>query len=123
MRALPIVAALVVVLGFPGPSAARVTHRAGTPTTTEVAVVPNPSVAGQTVTLTATVSPSAGAGATPGGTVQFLINGTPVAAPEPLQNGQASALTATYAGTYAVRAVYNGDATFDTSAGTADMVV
>ena len=125
MRTFTVVAALVVVLGLPSPSTARSTSRVGTtPTTTTVAVVPNPSVAGQDVTLTATVRPNDGTAGIPSGTMQFLRpDGSQFGAPQLLSNGQASAPAWAYAGTYGVRAAYSGDTTFATSTGSVDMVV
>ena len=125
MRTFTVVAALFVILGLPSPSTARSTNRVGTtPTTTTLTVVPNPSVAGQPVTLTATVNPDDGTAGIPSGTVQFLQpDGAPLGTPQLLSNGQASAPAWAYAGTYSVRAVYSGDATFDTSTGSVDMVV
>jgi hypothetical protein len=82
-------------------------------------VVPEPAVAGQPVTLTATVSGAGGA--RPTGTIQFRdeVFG-PIGAPVALDGqGVAQIMASAGAGTYHVRAEYSGDGTFDTSFGTA----
>ena len=79
----------------------------------------NPSVYGQAVSFTATLTWAAG---TPAGTVQFLTNGANFGAPVTLVNGIAtSAAVATLpAGTTTVTAVYTdtGGTTWNTSNGT-----
>jgi hypothetical protein len=81
----------------------------------------NPSVVGQTVTYTATVSPSARppSGA-PGGTVAFSDGGTPVVGctvQTLFASGQATCtVTYTSVGTHAIVANYSGDGTFRASA-------
>jgi hypothetical protein len=75
----------------------------------------NPSVFGQAVTFTATVS-TTGPG-TPTGTVTFTIDGT-AQTPVPLSGGQATFATSTLAvGTHSVAAAYSGDNTFSGSSG------
>jgi hypothetical protein len=125
MRAFLFFVALVVVLGLPGTAVARSPSRAGTtPTTTTLSIVPDPSVAGQGVTLTATVRPRDEATGTPTGIVQFLqADNTPLGAPRDLQNGQASMSAWAFAGTYVARVTYFGDATYAMSSGSATMTV
>ena len=60
-------------------------------TSVQVVSGQNPSVVGQTVTFTATVSPVAPGGGVPTGTVDFVFNGTTYGDDVPLVNGQASA--------------------------------
>jgi FtsP/CotA-like multicopper oxidase with cupredoxin domain len=82
-------------------------------TATVVVSTVNPSVSGQDVTFTATVSPAAASGpAAISGTVQFTVDGTLVAT-VPLVAGQASYSTATLAvGAHLVSAAYGGDAAY-----------
>jgi hypothetical protein len=72
----------------------------------------NPSIFGQTVTLGATLTGSAG---TPSGTVTFNDNGTPVSACASLalSAGSAQCRTASLAvGTHAITITYSGDSTY-----------
>jgi hypothetical protein len=86
-------------------------------TTTTVASDANPSVFGQEVTFTATVSPVSPATVTPTGTVTFLIDGTPQT-PVALAAGKAAiALSTLSHGTHTVTAQYSGDANFKPSSG------
>lgn len=81
------------------------------PTQTVLSSSINPSVAGQNVIFTATVSSAAG---TPAGTVQFSINGIAAGAPVTL-NGSAQALYSTGAlpdGQSSIAAVYSGSSSF-----------
>ncbi|WP_336053081.1 Ig-like domain repeat protein [Streptomyces sp. CA2R101] len=95
-------------------------------TTTTVSDAPEPSVAGQPVTFTATVAPAAPGAGAPTGTMTFDFgDGTgPVAAP--VVAGVATAVHA-FAGTagspYTVTAAYGGDADFTASSGTTDHFV
>jgi FtsP/CotA-like multicopper oxidase with cupredoxin domain len=85
-------------------SLAQAVDRAAT--TTVVVSSINPSVAGQGVTFTATVSPALATGV-----VQFTIDG--VAATSPLAAGQATYATSTLAvGGHVVGATYTGDASY-----------
>jgi hypothetical protein len=84
------------------------------PTTTTLQSSADPSVYGQSVTFTATVT---GSGGTPTGSVTFM-NGTATLATKTLSGGSASFTTTSLAaGSYGVTAVYSGDTTFagDTS--------
>ncbi|HVM46634.1 MAG TPA: Ig-like domain repeat protein, partial [Candidatus Acidoferrum sp.] len=87
-------------------------------TYTTVASSVNPSIYGQTVTFTASVSP--GSGGPPTGTVQFQIDGVNLGSPVTLSGGTAtSAATSTVTvGTHGVTAIYSGDSTFASSTGT-----
>ena len=73
----------------------------------------NPSVYGQSLTFTATVS---GSGGTPTGTVAFMEGVTTLGTGALNGSGQATLTTSTLgAGSHAITAVYGGDATFATS--------
>src|SRR5581483_11590634 len=77
----------------------------------------NPSVFGQSVTFTATVSPVAPASGSPTGTANFLDGATTIATNVPL-NGSAVATFTTSAlsvGTHSITVVYNGDSNFNGS--------
>ncbi|MEA2987535.1 MAG: hypothetical protein QOG83_246 [Alphaproteobacteria bacterium] len=91
-------------------------------TTTAVTGTPNPSVSGQSVTFTATVTP-AGAG-TPTGTVTFKDGATTLGTGT-LSSGSAGFSTAALGvGGHTITAVYGGDVTFaaSTSPGVAQSV-
>lgn len=80
-------------------------------TTTGVTSSLNPSLAGQSVTFTATVT-----GTTPTGTVQFRDGGVNLGAPVALVGGVAAFSTSSLAaGTHSITAVYSGDADDATS--------
>jgi streptogramin lyase len=85
-------------------------------TTTQLTVAPNPSIVGQVVTLTATVSIAEAA--TPTGTVTFFIDGK-AQPPVPLagQNGVAQATLSTKLAdaTHIITATYKGNSTFAAS--------
>ena len=115
----------VVVLGAGGPAAdaGPVTLAVPKPgSTTVVNNTPNPSVVGQDVTFTATVSAVLAAG-TPTGSVTFTVNGVPTAVPLDAL-GSATYSTATLAaGTYTVTADYGGDTIFLPSTATTTQTV
>ncbi len=91
-----------------------VTGSSSSATTTALVSSANPSVTGQPVTFTATVTPASGGG-TPTGTVTFLDGGTTLATVA-LAGGQASFTTAALArGKHLIVAVYAGDGTFAAS--------
>jgi hypothetical protein len=99
------------------------TYRATGPTTvtsTAVASSANPSLPGQSVTFTATVTAS-GSSNTPTGTVQFVIDGSTASSVSLVSAGGRS--TATYTtsslsvGTHTVAAIYSGDGNFPGSSG------
>lgn len=81
----------------------------------------NPSVAGQSLTFTASVTSASGSG-TPTGTITFTINGEP-GSPVPLgdvdgKEQAALMLSTTSAGNYAITASYSGDSNFSASSST-----
>lgn len=85
----------------------------GQPTTTTlVTSSANPSVFGQSVTLTASVSSSGG---TPTGSVTFS-DGSTVLGSAPLANGQATFTSSSFSvGSHSIAAVYGGDGTYQVS--------
>ncbi|OEV31439.1 hypothetical protein AN219_05060 [Streptomyces nanshensis] len=91
-------------------------------TTTALTDVPDPSLVGQPVTFTATVSPVAPGAGTPTGTVTFDFgDGSPTVV-VPLVGGVAStdyAYTSTAGSPFTATATYSGDVNFDGSFGTA----
>src|SRR5262249_15291935 len=92
-----------------------VTQVVNSPTTTSLASTPNPSVFGQTVTLTATVSPVPPAVGTPTGTVTFR-DGATVLGTATLNNGSASLTVSTLAvGSHPLTAGYSGGGNFQAS--------
>lgn len=86
-------------------------------TSTLVTSSNNPSYCGQSVTFAAKVT---GAGGTPSGMVQFLIDGTNFGKAVTLSNGIATsgAITTLTVGIHAITAIYSGDSNFATSTGT-----
>ncbi|HVT78150.1 MAG TPA: glycosyl hydrolase [Acidimicrobiales bacterium] len=82
---------------------------------TSVTSSKNPSIAGDSVTFTATVTPLGASG-----TVQFKSDGTNIGAAAAVDGqGKATVSTSTLAkGTHTITAVYSGDGTFATSTGT-----
>ena len=85
------------------------------PTATSVvrSAGPNPSIPGQSVSFTATVTSGSG---TPTGTVQFRDGVTNLGAPITLAAGQATFTTTTLAlGAHSITGVYSGDSSFATS--------
>ncbi len=93
-------------------------------TSTVVASSVNPSLVGQAVTFTATISivpPGAG---TPTGTVQFKDGASNVGSPVSISGNQAQLTTsALSAGPHSISAVYGGDSTFGSSTGTVSQTV
>ena len=105
--------------GFSGSFDSRTQTINRADTTTAVTSSANPSVFGQSVTLTAAVSVTAPGVGLPGGSVQFAIDGSNVGTPVTLSSGSASMTTATLGvGSHTVAAVYSGDGSFNTSSGT-----
>jgi streptogramin lyase len=95
---------------------AKIIQTSQTPTTAGLASSPNPSIHGQAVTFTATVS---GSGGTPTGTVTFKDCATPLATATLNGAGQAAFTTSDLsAGSRLITATYNGDATFPGSIST-----
>ena len=86
-------------------------------TSTAVTASANPAVSGQTVTLTATVTPGSGTFDN-GGTVQFAVDGTNFGSPRTLSNGQATITDSALAvGTHTITATYSGDTIYASSSG------
>jgi len=105
------------------------------PTSTTVTSSANPSIYGQSVTFTATVANTAGAGistATPTGSVQFYVDGAAFGTSVPL-SGSGASVTVTSGATatlsvsgspHAIKAVYtNTDGNFNGSSGTLSQTV
>ncbi len=93
-------------------------------TTTTLSPVSGTHVTGQSVTLTATVTPGSGTG-TPTGSIEFESGSTDLGS-VPLTSGNATATLETTkltAGTNTITAVYSGDSTFATSTSQALAVV
>jgi hypothetical protein len=86
-------------------------------TTTAVSSSPNPSVFGQPVALSATVSPVGPATGTPTGHVQFYVDGVPSGLPVALVEGQTEpyAVTNLSRASHTITAVYLGDTEFTAS--------
>jgi hypothetical protein len=86
-------------------------------TTTSFTSAPNPSVFGQSVTLTATVVISGAGAGTPNGTVTFFDGGSSIGTGSLNASGQATMTIASLAvGTHnAITATYSGDANFNGS--------
>ncbi len=86
------------------------------PTTVSVASDLNPSLIGQAVSFTATVSDSS-AGCALTGTVQFVIDGLPSGSPVELSGDSAtvSGITSLAAGPHDVHAIYAGNSSFQGS--------
>src|SRR5207245_771746 len=84
---------------------------------TAITVSLNPSVFGQAVTFTATVSPVAPGAGTRTGTVQFKIDGADFGTPLSLSGGSATsgAIASLATGNHSVTAVYSGDGNFNGS--------
>ena len=83
-------------------------------TTTAVTSDIHPSVFGQGVTFTTTVSAAAPGAGTPGGSVQFKVDGTPAGSPVALSGGHASStlIADLSVGDHAITAVYSGGPSF-----------
>jgi hypothetical protein len=88
-----------------------------TDTATAIASSANPSVFGQSVTFTATVSPVAPGAGTATGTVMFLDGGTPIGTGT-LSGGVANLVTSALAtGNHTITTSYGGDGNFNGSTG------
>ena len=80
-------------------------------TSVVISSTPNPSRLGQQVSFTATVSSVNPADGTPGGTVQFVIDGSNFSSPIALSVGGLATVTDTVlaAGSHTITATYSGD--------------
>ncbi len=88
-------------------------------TTTALVGGPSPSVYGQMVTFTATVSPVAPGGGTPTGSVEFMDGSTTLGSAA-LSSGVATfSTTSLSVATHSITAVYGGDGNFTTSTSSA----
>ncbi|HEY4608899.1 MAG TPA: Ig-like domain repeat protein, partial [Ilumatobacteraceae bacterium] len=90
--------------------------------TTVVLSSPNPSIVGQLVDFTATVSPVLATG-TPTGTVTYAINGGTIQVALDTSGVARLAVSTLPIGTHTVTAAYGGDAIFTASSGSVDQVV
>ena len=90
----------------------------------QISAVPNPSLYGQSLTITATVAPSSPIFSTPTGTVTFM-DGTTVLGTNSLDaTGSASFTTSTLnAGSHAITVNYSGDANDAPTSNTATVIV
>ena len=86
-------------------------------TTTSVTGSANPSVSGQSITLTATESPVAPGAGTPTGTVTFLDGGSPLGTGTLSSGVTTFSTSALGVGPHAITANYPGDGNFNGSAG------
>ena len=97
------------------------------PLVASVAIVPSVASAtyGQGLTFTATVSPASSGEPTPGGTVQFKVDGVNLGPAVTLVKGAATSIaTSTLgAGTHTVTAVYSGDNTYAGNSGNRGLTV
>ncbi len=93
--------------------------------TTSLSAEPTSAVAGQFVTLTATVTTTpAAAGAPVGTTVTFKDGATPLGVPVVVSNGSASlSISSLSVNTHLLTAVYNGNANVGTSIGSVNIMV
>jgi hypothetical protein len=83
------------------------------PTSTALTASANPSILGQPVTFTATITPSVSGLGTPTGTVQFVVDGSNFGAPVSLTGGTAAISTSALSvGPHTIQAVYGGDSNF-----------
>jgi hypothetical protein len=98
------------------PALSQVVNQAGTlkPSATAVVSSLNPELGGQSVTLTATVTSTAGG--TPTGTVTFFNGATQIGSPATLSGGSAGVATSTLPlGSDSITASYGGDANYSPS--------
>jgi len=105
---------------FAGGASAPQTHHVNQAnTTTSVASSANPSNAGDPVFFTATVAPVFPGDGTPGGTVQFKIDGSNFGGPVPLSGGSAQSQSTSLLtpGPHNVEARYSGSTDFQSSNG------
>ncbi|MEP6574195.1 MAG: Ig-like domain-containing protein [Gemmatimonadota bacterium] len=114
----PLRHALVIVPFLALGCSSSTSTSAPTPTTTVLSSGANPSVAGQSVDLTATISGGSGGNT---GTVSFADSGVTLAgcAAQPVTAGQASCtFSAAFPGTHPLGATYHGDPSSEASVAT-----
>ena len=100
-------------LDFLASTSAAVTQVVNAETTTTLTTTPNPSTAGQAVTLTATVAPVAPATGVPTGAVTFMDGATAIGTATLGATGSASIAVSTLAnGNHSLTAVYGGAGNF-----------
>ena len=101
---------------FTGSTSAASTHTVNTAATaTSLTSSPNPTLFGQSTTLTASVSVTAPGAGTVGGTVEFFDGATPLGT-SPVVSGSATFSTSTLSvGSHNLTAVYSGDGSFSGS--------
>jgi hypothetical protein len=111
---------------FTGITSPGINQTVQSSTTTSVTSTANPSVFGQSVTLTATVTSNSPSIVTPTGTVDFM-DGTTDLTPGGVMldvNGQASFTTSAFAvASHAITVTYSGDSVFSSSSGNITQVV
>jgi hypothetical protein len=101
------------------PTTATLLEHVQSATTTALTSSPNPSVSGQTITLSAIVTPSTAGSGTPTGTVNFLDNGAPAGSATLNASGVATlTLSSLTTGTHTITANYGGDSNFAASSAT-----
>jgi hypothetical protein len=91
-------------------------------TVTTVTSSPNPSTVGDVVTITVTVTAALPGSGNPAGTVTIIVDGTAVttmALDSSVDSRAVFAMSDLTAGTHAITAIYNGDASYSASASTA----
>jgi hypothetical protein len=91
-------------------------------TITALSLSVNTPVSGQNLTFSAAITSNA-TGATPTGTIQFVIDGSSAGSPMNLVGGVARVSTSLAAGVHTVQATYSGDASFAGSAGSLTQTV
>jgi uncharacterized protein YjdB len=83
-------------------------------TTTALAASPNPSTYGQSVLLTATVTPASGTG-TPAGTVTFLDGATALGSSTIAGGAATLSVSNLSVGAHSIKAQYNGSSTYSSA--------
>ena len=101
---------------FPASSGSLVQTVNQAPTSTAISSSPNPAVAGQSVTFTATVSPVSPGGGTPSGSVTFMDGAATLGTAALNGSGQAMLMVPSLSpGSHAIAGQYSGDANFGSS--------
>ncbi len=116
----------VSTLSLPYTMAAQTVALGTPPAGTQTVLTPSRAggVYGQSLTFTASVDLTSDPATSPGGSVQFLVDGTAVGSPVPLVSGSATSPALTLdAGSHAVTATYLAGGGFATSTSSASSVV